>query len=354
MRVLATDTAVRLVRLDSRGATLASHDLVDPQAPTDPFLSDPFHVRDSHSMVPRNTRDAARLGAAGEDAVLVLRTGRNAVVAYRFAFGTSTGFRQTWRTLVEPGIYIGNLGLTGGTIDPFGGLDVQWRLTMDVDAQGRVAVAVGTLRTELAEGHAAHFKEPYHDNLYGVALVTQLDPDGRRVGTAAVSHQRRWELHTARWVGDAVAVGGRVYSENRSDGSGWDAWINLVHPRDGGIKPAVPLDVEQGDAILDIAAAADGQIVVAGSTGYTQNPAGASISEQAAPLLAVLDAQGKLVRRIPFTAGPRHNQLRSITGYKTGWVAGGLENGPGTHSADANPGLLFADGYVRSVNLAPQ
>ena len=264
--VLATDSAIRLVRLNAQGQSLSSHDFADPLAPNDPFLGELFQIRDRHALVPRNSRDAARIGAVGEDAVLVLRTGLNAVVAYRLGYGTAAGFQQQWRTLVEPGVTIGNVGLTSGTIDPFGGLDNQWRLVMDVDPAGRVAVGVNSQRTELAEGHAAHFQEPYYDQVYGVFLVTQLAANGQRVGTVAIEPGKKAEVHAIRWTGDAVAVGGRIMSESKPDGSGWNAWVNVVRPANGGLQQIATLDYERGDVVLDIAPAADGQLLVAGST----------------------------------------------------------------------------------------
>lgn len=347
--VLASDSRIRLVRLDAQGRTLKAEDFLDPLVATDPFLGDLVYIEDVHSLVPRSTRDAARLGAVGEHAVLVLRTGLNVVLAHRLNFDAAAGFRSAWRTVVEPGVNIANIGLTSGTFDPFYGLDNQWRFSMDVDAGGRVAVAVGTYRSELAEGHAAHFKEPLFDNPGGAVLVTQLDAAGRRLGTTAVVQPKKSEVHALKWVGDAVAVGGRVMSETRPDGSGWDAYLNMVRPAQGGSIPAAVIDIDRGDVILEIAALANGQLLAAGSSGYTQNPSGASISEDAAPLLAVLDAQGKLVRRVALPAGARHHQLRALAAFKQGWLAGGMENGPGTHSADANPALLAADGYVRAI-----
>ena len=93
---------------------------------------------------------------------------------------------------------------------------------------------------------------------------------------------------------------------------------------------------------------------MAGSAGYTQNPNGASISEIAEPLLAVLEADGKVKQRIAMTAGPRQNQLRSLVAYGNNWLVGGFVNGPGTHSADSNPALVTADGFVREMTIAVQ
>ena len=61
-------------------------------------------VRDDGSMLPVLTRDAVRLAAIGENLAVALRTGRNAVVAYRFDYTEATSYTRIWRTLVEPGL----------------------------------------------------------------------------------------------------------------------------------------------------------------------------------------------------------------------------------------------------------
>ena len=90
----------------------------------------------------------------------------------------------------------------------------------------------------------------------------------------------------------------------------------------------------------------DGSIAIAGSTAYVQNPTGGSISESAEPLLAVLPATSGPAKRLPLPAGPRHNQVRTVAAWLHGWVIGGLQNGPGTHSADSDPTLLTCDGFL--------
>ncbi len=64
-------------------------------------------------------------------------------------------------------------------------------------------------------------------------------------------------------------------------------------------------------------------------------------------MLLKLDADGNLRSRVPVTAGPRHNGIRSLTAYCNTWLLGGMANGPGTHSHDANPDAILADGFVR-------
>ncbi|WP_284617973.1 hypothetical protein [Aquabacterium humicola] len=71
------------------------------------------------------------------------------------------------------------------------------------------------------------------------------------------------------------------------------------------------------------------------------------------PLLAFVPATGGPATRATALAGPRHNQLRSIAPWQGRWLVGGFENGPGTHSADADVAKLTAEGYLRDRSLAP-
>lgn len=346
--VLASQSSIRLVRLSAQGMPLAETDFADPAAPADPYLGEPYYIRDSNALVPHATRDAVRIGAVGEQVAMALRTGRNAVVAYRLSYSDS-GFHTSWRTLVEPGVAIGSVFITSGSYDPFAGLENQWRLAMDVDARGRIAVAVLLNRTGLAEGHAQHFGEPVSPNVVHGAILTVVDEHGQRSPATVIDTGKRPEIHAVKWSGDKVVVGGRMYSENRADGTGWDGLVVVVDPYLRTLRPVQALDVDRGDVVFDFAVLPGGQLLAAGSTGYIQNPAGASISEEAAPLMALLDVDGKFIRRVPLTAGPRHNQVRSLAAWTGQWLAAGMLDGPGTHSGDASQALIRADGFVRAV-----
>lgn len=346
--VLASQSSIRLVRLTAQGAVLAQTDFIDPAAAADPYLGEPYYIRDSNALVPHATRDAVRIGAVGEQVAMALRSGRNAVVAYRLSY-SAAGFHTSWRTLVEPGVAIGSVFITSGSYDPFAGLENQWRIAMDVDARGRIAVAVLMNRTELAEGHAQHFGEPVSPNVVHGAILTVVDEHGQRSPATVIDTGKRPEIHAVKWAGDKVVVGGRLFSENRADGTGWDGLVVVVDPYLRTLRPQQALDVDRGDVVFDFAVTPAGQLLVVGSTGYIQNPAGASISEEAAPLVAVLDADGKFVRRVALNAGLRHNQVRSLAAWKGKWLAAGMLDGPGTHSGDASQSLIRADGFVREV-----
>jgi hypothetical protein len=350
--VLSANKTLKLQRRAANGSLIGESDFTDPQAANDPFLGDPLQLRDPQSLQPHATRDAVRIAPLGEDLVVALRTGRHAVVAHRLVHAGNGQFQRAWRTLVEPGVNIGAIGLTSGSFDPFNSLDSQWKLSLDVDAQGRSAIAVNLGLTELAEGHAQHFNEPVVRLVDHGALATQLNAQGQRLGTTVVNTLQRSEVHAVRWAGDQLLVAGRVRTEQRPDGLGWDAYLARL-PAGGGTGGSVQvLDFGRGDIILDLAPTADGRLLLAGATGYWQNPTGGSISEESQPLLALVPAAGGTATRLSTPAGPRHNQLRSIAAWQGRWLVGGFDNGPGTHSADADPARLSADGHLRDRSLA--
>jgi hypothetical protein len=347
--LLGSDRELRLLRLSAAGQLLREQDFSDPLVAGDPFIGDALSARDPQSLLPYYTRDAARLAPLGEDVALAFRSGRHAVVLHRLGYAAPGGFSKQWRSLVEPGVFIGARFLTGGSFDPFKSLDHQWRLVMDADPQGRIAVAVSLDYTDLIEGHSQHFGEPLDPRVANGLLLSQFSAGGQRLGTALIDTQQRSELHALRWVGGQVAAAGRVRS--RQTAEGWDAFLALVPAGATTASAYRVLDFDAGDVAFDVAQRADGRLLLAGSTGYTQNPTGASISEESRPLLALLAADGQLQQRITLTPGARHNQLRALAPRGDGWLTGGMENGPGTHSADANPALLVADGYLRELRF---
>jgi hypothetical protein len=117
--------------------------------------------------------------------------------------------------------------------------------------------------------------------------------------------------------------------------------------QDGGLDTYNTVDVDRGDVLFDIAQLTSGRYLALGTTGYVQNPTGASISESAQPLLVVLAPDGSLAQNLGFPAGPRHNQLTTVVRGDGGWLLGGMVNGPGTHSGDTDRSLLVADGFLR-------
>jgi hypothetical protein len=284
--------------------------------------------------------------------VVALRTGRNAVVAYRFEHASAAGYSQTWRTLVEPGLSMFGLGITSGSFDVFGQLENHFHVHLDADELGRVAVAVvgNPGLAPVFAAHADYFNQP--TSITSGVLVSRLAPDGQRLGTTLIDTTQTSELHGLRLNGDDIAVVGRVLSQRLDDGTGWNAYTGHVGASSGALLHYGTVDVDRGEVLFDIVPLGQGRHLVAGTAGYVQNPTGASISEQATPLLAVLASDGTLQQRIDVASGARQNQLRSIVAQGGRWLVGGLVNGPGTHSGDGDPALITADGFVREIAIA--
>ncbi len=345
--VLTTSKEVRIVRLDRNGSVRSDQSFLDPAAASDPFFDYAGGVRDNDALQPVLMHDAARLAPLNESLAVVLRTGRNAIVAYRLDPDVNGVYQPAWRTLIEPGSSILGIGITSGSFDVFGQLENHVRIYLDVDQAGTLAVGVVDLPffNFTFRAHAEHFGEPIAASV-GVLLTRVASADGRRLGSTAIDTHQSAELHAVRATPRGFVLVGRVLSEVRSDGTGWNAFTALVG-QDGTPGPYSVIDVDRGDVLFDIAALPSGRYLALGTTGYVQNPTGASISEAAQPLLALLNADGTLVQNLGFPGGARHNQLSTVASLNGHWLLGGMVNGPGTHSGDAQPELIVADGFLQ-------
>jgi len=229
----------------------------------------------------------------------------------------------------------------------FGQLQNHLRVCVEVGGEGVLAIGVveAPMSNFTFRAHVDYFKEPIAVSI-GVLLTRVATQDGQRLGSTVIDTKQRAELHGLRASSHGFAVVGRVLTEVRQDGTGWDAFAAFL-AQDGSLDTYKTVDVDRGDVLFDIAQLARGRYLAAGTTGYVQNPAGESISESAQPLLVMLGPDGSLVQNLGFPEGPRHNQLTTVARSDAGWLLGGMVNGPGTHSADADRALLVADGFLR-------
>ncbi len=354
--VLTTTTQVRIVRLDPNGLTRSDQVFVDAAAAMDPFFNYAGGIKNDSALQPALMHDAARLAPLGESLAVVLRTGRNAIVAYRLDPDASGAYMRLWRTLVEPGSSILAEGITSGSFDVFGQLQDHLRIFADVDSDAAMTLAIGVVNAPMQNytfrAHAEFFNEPIAAS-NGVLLTRLSIADGRRLGSTAIDTHDHAELHGVRATPGGFMLMGRVLSEVLPDGSGWNAFTAFVG-RDGTPGPYSVVDIDRGDVFFDVAPLPSGRFLAVGTTGYTQNPSGASISEAAQPLLVVLNADGSLGQNLNYAGGARHNQLTTIAPLNGGWLLGGMVNGPGTHSGDADRGLIVADGFLRQAANLPQ
>jgi hypothetical protein len=351
--VLTTARSVRIVRLSPSTAVRSDQIYTDDAAATDPYFNYDSGLRDDTALQPPLMHDAARVAALGESLALVLRTGRNAIVAYRLDADANGNYQRAWRTLVEPGASTFEFALIGGSFDVFGALQNDLRVSMDVDSNGTLAIGCveWPFISYAFQRHMDYFHEPIAATA-GIILTRVASVDGRRLGSTVIDTHTSPELHAVRATPTGFALIGRVLSEKRDDGTGWDAYVAAVGD-DGAAGPYSIVNVDRGDVLFDIAVLPSGRYLALGATGYTQNPTGASVSESTEPLLALLNADGSLAANLGFTMGARQNQLRTIVPFNGHWLVGGMVNGPGTHSGDTQRELIVGDGFVRELPDLP-
>lgn len=347
LTLLFSDTqGYYLERLDAAGEVLAETALADAEIDQDP----PAGQGAPSPPIEPLSRDAARLAATGEDVVVATRTGRHSVVAYGFAL-VETTFEAKWRTLVVPPHGLYGIGLTGGTYDTFGQLAAHTGVHVAVDDAGRAYVAVQHPHTgdrSLLRAHENVFGEKLVGDPDGLDLyVTRLTRSGERLGTSVVGTAEEDELYGMRAVADGAVVTGRTEHWNDA-GTGFDALYARVDGASGDVE-VHELDVEAGDLAFDAVPLADGAWLVAGVSGYTQNPHGASVSEESRAFARFVFADGTSTAVVT-PNGKRHNEARTLVQRSDGqWTVGGMVDGPGTHSADRDPNLLTASGSLGAL-----
>lgn len=296
------------------------------------------------------SHDAGRVAAAGSDAVLALRASDNSVHAYRYA-PDGTGYQAVWEALVEPANGLLPEGLTSGSFDTFGQLENRFRAYVDVGPGDEIWVGVLVDPVSgLLDAHDAAFGDdlrPLSDTklTYDV-LVTRLDGSGHRVFSRMVGTPWNDEIYGMRAVAGASLVVGRTETAP-GDPGGWDTLLARV--TDDGTVSLRTIDVEGAGILFDADMLPDGRTIAVGGAGYTKNPTGASISEACSPLALVVDGQTQI--RLPLPAAPRNNHLRTLLPDEPGIWVGGIANGPGTHTGDADPSLIRADPLVAVLAL---
>jgi len=122
----------------------------------------------------------------------------------------------------------------------------------------------------------------------------------------------------------------------------WDAWLLSAATATSEVRYERAIDVQDGDMFWDAAPLGGGRLLAVGSTAYTQNPAGLSVSDARDALGLVLDPLGKVEKRIQLPAGPagRGNEGMSVSVRAGEAAISGVQNAPGTHAP------VFSDAFV--------
>jgi hypothetical protein len=346
--LFASNAGYRLTRLSPQGDPRGEQLLVDAAIDADVPAKT---AGGPSSQIEIYSHDCGRVAALGEDAVVALRTGRHSVITHRLSFQAGA-FASRFRSVAFPPYPISDFALQGGTYDTFGAVQGQLHVHLAVGPEG--VVYVGARYAELTASRMAKAIQ----DVFGQTLdtdpdfldsyVTRLSPEGARLGVSVVGTERPDEIFGLRAVEGAAWVLGRNELWN-DQGTGFDALVARVDAVTGDVLVRA-LDVQLGDIAFDLARAPwpGGGVVVAGASGYAQNPNGASITEASAPFALWL-RQGD-VTPLPLPSGPRHNEALTLLPLPDGrLLVGGMVDGPGTHSADGDPSLLRADGFLREL-----
>jgi len=294
--------------------------------------------------------DRARIVAYGEDLFAVVRWANNAVQAYRLPFQGGT-LEQAWATWVEPAAPLFSLGIIGGGFDNFHQGDSPFFVYADVDSQGNLYACVASTEEVLAN-HDAFFGENLTAQAdpasfdFGTAVLTRVTGDGiRSPATLMGAPGRSKRLLNLRVAGDSVVLLGRA--KTGAQPGSWDGWILSSQRATGQVQYERNVDVQNGDMFWDAAALNGGRLLAVGSTNYTQNPSGLSVSDARDPLALVLDSMGRVQKRIVLPAGPAERGTEAMSvrvGDRSEVAISGVQNAPGTHAAVYSDAFLVLQG----------
>ena len=308
-------------------------------------------IPDTGGMLPiLFSLDRARIAALGEDVLVAMRWSDNSVRAHRVEFHDGA-FHPRWTTVVEPPAQLLAIGIIGGGFDNFHQGDRSAFVYLDVDPAGAAYVVVPST-AEVLPAHDAFFGEHLLAGAdeaqfdYGVSIITRLSPDGQRTSARLSGLGPGKRLLSIRTAGDTLWLTGRA--RTGGEPGGWDAWMQSFDASTGILLTERLVDVEAGDMFWEVAALGDGSVLGVGSTNYTQNPAGLSVSDARDDLAVVLGPEGAVRTRLALPPGPvgRGNEVTSVRVIEGRWAMfAGVKDAPGTHAE------VFSDAFLSLRDL---
>jgi len=239
--------------------------------------------------------DAARITRSVK-ACCRMRTGRNAIVAYRLDPDVSGAYQRAWRTLVEPGSSILQVSIT----------EWQFRRVRPAAESSENFCGCGCGHTRHARGrcpsipicqlHVSCTLRVFRRTHCSVdRCLADTCGEFRRPprGSTVIDTHNLAELHGRARYTWRLRFGGPSSLRVRSDGSGWDAFLAFVG-RDGAPGPYSVVDGRSRRRVVRCRSVAWRAISRAGHHRHLQNPSGASISEAAQHCWRCLNS-GRLV-----------------------------------------------------------
>lgn len=302
------------------------------------------------------TEDRGKLVVNNNSLVVAIRPEDYSTRLYSLNMST---LEINWSELIEPNQDISGKGMTGGSYDTFEQLAHPYMVFLDLDEDGNAYVAVPALYSSSIYWHNQHFGENLShlgesfvsSGLETDALVTKVSHAGERMYTVVAGSVDPDECYGIKANSSSFYLYGRTGKPTSTVGYQWDAYVSKYSSDTGSPVFVQSIDIDNSEIIYDIAETNTGDLIMVGSTGWSQNPLGYSVSGTARKLVAIIDNSGNFVEEIDVASGLRHNQARSIIYNNDRIWIGGWENGPGTHTGDNDPSLVFADAFWESYGF---
>jgi hypothetical protein len=342
---------VSLVRLNQDLAALGTLAVHDARVASDPHVSDAGAL---DLVANRLSEDAARIGGVGEDVVATVFTSWNSVIAYRASFSAvASAWAEPQRTLVEPPSPLTPNLPIGGSFDTFGAMTAWFRALLDVDEDGNTYVAVWASPRRIRD-HVSVFADdlsplPVDPNASSGrdadVLLTKLDRDGARLWSRVLGTANEDEPYALCARNGTAAVVGRARRSPGFDNTFWDVFI-AVTSSSGASRGARTIALDNSSIALAVDSLPKDGWVLGGSDHWTQNPDGLSIVSFGAKLLLELPSLAAEPIRLPLPSGPRHNEIRTVRVSGSRFAFGGHEDGPITHTGDADVGQIRSTGVL--------
>ena len=293
--------------------------------------------------------DRARIVPFGEESRVVMRWSDNSVHAYSLTYQSGT-WGMSWDTVIEPPANLYPTGIIGGGFDNFHQGDRVCFVYLDVDETGASYVVVPST-VDVLPAHDSFFHESLLSGAdeghfdYGVSIITKLSPGGARTYSTLSGLGTNKRLLNVRSTSQAFYLTGRIRTGNLPQD--WDSWVMAFDRSTGRALAEYSIDIQDGDMFWDLVPL-DGSLLAVGSTNYTQNPSGLSVSDQRDNLAVVVDPSGVIQKRLFLPPGPegRGNEVVSVKVVDGHWaIFAGLNNAPGTHAP------VFSDAFVSVRSL---
>lgn len=307
-------------------------------------------VWENSNIASISTHDRARIAIRNNTVSVAFRAEYNSVLLTSL---DAENLEINWSTLIEPENYVLPTSMTGGSYDTFEQLAHPYMVFLDLDQDGNAYVVVPALygstiylHNQFFSENLSHVSEAFvSPGFESDALVTKVDIQGERVFAVVAGSIDPDECYGIKTDDNSFYLFGRSAKPTSTIGYEWDGYLAQYNSSTGNPIFISSLHVDQSSIVYDIAKTDGGKIVAVGATGWTQNPLGYSVSEHSRKMVAILDQAGNFQEEFKIQSGLRHNQVRTIINQKGKVWLGGWENGPGTHSGDNNPQLVYADAF---------